>query len=219
MKLIVCVINNTLKKKRLVMHYYCEYSIKMNKNYKRRFLNKLIILTVLLLAPITSSAEINDKKWTKECAKDNQKSCLIAIIAQVPIPDSDKKRTLVTAIIRLGSTTERKMDLIDGDEKTYKLKEENKVVPVLSIRLPLNVDLKKQPLIQIDKKNVLNIPFTHCNPKDGCVTQTVINDEVIKLFKSGKELTLVMLPYGSKDTMSINLPLKGFSKAYKSLFK
>ena len=191
----------------------------MKNLYKKRFLNKLIILTVLLLAPITSSAEVGNKKWTKECAKDNKKSCAIAINNQVPIPDSDKKQILATTIISLGSTTERKMDLVDGEEKTYKLKEENKLVPVLTVRFPLNVDLKKQPLIQIDKKNVLNIPFTHCNANEGCVTQISINDEVIKLFKSGRELTLVMGIYRAKDNMSINLPLKGFSKAYDSLFK
>ena len=191
----------------------------MKKIYKKKFLNKLILLTVLLLAPITSSAEINDKKWTKECAKDNKKSCLIAINSQVAIPDSDKKQTLATAFIQLGSTTERKMDLVDGEEKTYKLKEENKLVPVLTILFPLNADLKKQPLIQIDKKNVLNIPFTHCNANEGCVSQISINDEVIKLFKSGKELTLAMGVYRAKDNMIINLPLKGFSKAYDSLFK
>ena len=193
--------------------------MKMKKIYKKRFLNKLIILTVLLLAPITSSAEVGDKKWTKECAKDNKKSCLIAINSQVPIPDSDKKQTLATAIIQLGSTTERKMDLVDGEEKTYKLKEENKLVPVLTVRFPLNVDLKKQPLIQIDKKKVLNIPFSHCNPTEGCVTQIAINDKVIKLFKSGKELTLIMAIYANENNMNINLPLKGFSKAYDSLLK
>jgi invasion protein IalB len=193
--------------------------MKMNKIYKEKFLNKLIILTIVLLAPITSSAEINDKKWTKECAKDNKKSCLIAINHQLAIPDNDKKQILATAIIQLGSTTERKMDLVDGEEKTYKLKEENKIVPVLTVRFPLNVDLKKQPLIQIDKKNVLNIPFTHCNAEIGCNTQITINDEVIKLFKSGKELTLVMAVFGGKDNMRINLPLKSFSKAYDSLFK
>ena len=191
--------------------------MKMKKIYKKKFLNKLIILTILLLAPITSSAEINDKKWTKECAKDNKKSCLIAIKHQVNIPDSDKKQTIATVIIQLGSTTERKMDLVDGEEKTYKLKEENKLVPVLIVRFPLNVDLKKQPLIQIDKKNVLNIPFTHCNPNEGCVTQIGINDKAIKLFKSGKELTLIMAIYGSKKNMTINLPLKGFTKSYDSL--
>jgi invasion protein IalB len=193
--------------------------MKMKKIYKKRFLNKLILLTVLLLAPITSSAEINDEKWTKECTKDNKKSCLIAIDSQIAIPDSDKKQTLATAFIQLGSTTERKMDLVDGEEKTYKLKEENKLVPVLTVRFPLNVDLKKQPLVQIDKKNILNIPFSHCNANEGCVTQSVINDEVIKLFKSGKELTLITGVYGAKENMKIDLSLKGFSKAYDSLLK
>ena len=193
--------------------------MKMKKLYKKKFLNKLIILTVLLLAPITSSAEVGNKKWTKECAKDNKKSCVIAINSQMAIPDSDKKQTLATVIIQLGSTTERKMDLVDGEEKTYKLKEENKVVPVLTVRFPLNVDLKKQPLVQIDEKNILNIPFTHCNEKEGCVTQATISDEVLSLFKSGDELTLVMAVYKSKKNMFINLPLKGFSKAYDRLVK
>ncbi|MDA7475987.1 invasion associated locus B family protein [Candidatus Pelagibacter ubique] len=191
----------------------------MKKFYKKRFLNKLILLTVLLLAPITSSAEIGDKKWTKECDKNNKKNCAIAIQNKIDIPDSDKKRTLVTALIQLGSTTERKMDLVDGEEKTYKLKEENILVPVLTVRFPFNVDLKKQPLVRIDKKNVLNIPFTHCNSKEGCVTQITINDEVIKLFKSGKELTLAIGVYRAKDNLIVNLPLKGFSKAYDSLLK
>ena len=179
--------------------------MKMTKKYKKKFLNILIILIVLLLAPITSSAEIGDKKWTKECNKDNKKVCLIAINNQVAIPGSDKKQTLATAIIQLASTT--------------KLKEESKIVPVLIVRFPLNVDLTKKPLIQIDKKNVLNIPFSHCNPDDGCVTRLTINDEVIKLFKSGKELTLVMGVFRSKDNLTVTLPLKGFSKAYDSLLK
>ena len=193
--------------------------MKMNKKYKKRFLNKLIILTYLLLAPITSSAEVNDKKWTKECDKVNKKICLIAVNSQMSIPDSDKKQTIATALIQIGTTTERKMDLVDGEEKTYKLKEENKLVPVLTIRFPLNVDLQKKPLIQVDKKNVLNIPFTHCNAQIGCNSTTAINDEVIKLFKSGKELTLIMAIYRSKNNMNVRLPLKGFSKAYDSLLE
>ena len=190
--------------------------MKMRKIYKKKFFNKLIILTMLLLAPITSSAEVGDKKWTKECSKNDEKVCLIIINSQIPIPNSDKKQTLATVFIQLASTTERKMDLVDGEEKTYKLKE---LVPVLIIRFPLNVDLKKTPLIQVDKKNVLNIPFSHCNAKEGCNSSIAINDEVVKLFKSGKELTLTMAAYGVKDNVSFNLPLKGFSKAYDSLLK
>ena len=193
--------------------------MKMTKKYKKKLLNILIILIVLLLAPITSSAEIGEKKWTKECNKGNKEVCLIAINNQVPIPGSDKKQTLATVLIQLATTTERKMDLVDGEEKTYKLKEKNKLIPVLTIRFPLNVDLKKNPLIRIDEENILNIPYTHCNAQLGCVSQISINDEVIKFFKLGKELTLIMVAYGSKDNMRINLPLKGFSKAYASLLK
>ena len=86
----------------------------MNKIYKKRFFNKVIILTFLLLTPITSSAEIGDKKWAKNCDKTN-KVCVIAINHQASVPNSDKKKTLATAMIQLGSTTERKMDLVDGD--------------------------------------------------------------------------------------------------------
>ena len=93
------------------------------KIYKRKFLNKIILLTYLLMAPFTSSAAIGNKQWTKECDKDNKKNCIIAVNHQVSVQDSDKKRTLATAYIQLGSTTERKMDLVDGEEKTYKLKE------------------------------------------------------------------------------------------------
>ena len=193
--------------------------MKMKKIYKKNFLNKLIILITLLLAPITSSAEIGNKKWTKECNKKNKKVCVIAINLLASAPNSDKKQILATALIQLGSTTERKMDLIDGEEKTYKLKEENKTVSILTIRFPLNVDLKKQPLIQVDKKNVLNIPYSNCNAKEGCVASTVINDEIVKLFKSGKELTVIMSIYGKEDNLSVSLPLKGFSKAYDNFSK
>lgn len=171
------------------------------------------------MAPFQSWAAIGNEQWTKECDKDNKKKCMIAINHQMSVPDSDKKQTLATAYIRLGSTTERKMDLVDGEEKTYELKEEIKSVSVLFINLPLNVNLKKSPLVQIDKKNIFNLPFSHCNAQDGCVTTVVINDEIIKLLKAGKELTVVTGVHGRKENLSINFPLKGFSKSYDSLLK
>ena len=100
--------------------------MKMEKIYKKKFLNKLIILTVLLLAPITSSAEVGDKKWAKECNKDNKKICVIAVNSQMVITNGDKKKVIATALIQLGTTTESKMDLIDGEEETYKLKKKKK---------------------------------------------------------------------------------------------
>ena len=47
-----------LKKKIMNDLIFASNSLKMKKIYIKRFLNKLILLTVLLLAPITSSAEV-----------------------------------------------------------------------------------------------------------------------------------------------------------------
>ena len=188
------------------------------KIYKKKFLNKLIILTYLLLIPIASFAEVGDKKWSKECT-DDKKECIIAINNQMAIPDSDKKQTLATAYIKLISTTERKMNLVEGEEKTYKLKEEKKLIPSLTVNLPLNVNLKKQVLIQVDKKNILNLPFSHCNAQVGCVVSSGVSGGFIKLLKAGKQLTIVTSVFNQKKNMAIPLSLKGFSKSYESLLE
>ena len=111
------------------------------------------------------------------------------------------------------------MNLVDGDEKTYKLDEKNIYVPVLNVTFPLNVDLTKKPLLQIDKKNILNLSYTHCNSRIGCSTKIAINDNVIELLKSGKEITLIMGIHLSKENMVVKLPLKGFTKSYNSLLQ
>tara|TARA_B100000780_G_C21058221_1_gene425258 strand:- start:325 stop:900 length:576 start_codon:yes stop_codon:yes gene_type:complete len=191
----------------------------MKKIYKIKFLNKLAILTYFLLVPVfASSADLETKKWNKKCIKEN-KGCVSGILFNKENTESDQIQTLATIYIRLGSTTEKKMDLVDGKEKTYKLKEVKTTVPVLFANLPLNVDLTKQPLIQIDGKDVFNLTFSHCNKNEGCVTRTIINDKIINLFKSGKNLNLVMAGYQVGKNMTLKLPLKGFSKSYESLLK
>ena len=182
----------------------------MKKNYTKRFLTKLIVFIYFLLNPITSFAEVGDKKWSKEC--NVNKKCAIVILKQ-----NDKKQNISSAIIQLKSSTEREMTLVDGKEKTYKLKETNKLVPILFVKLPLNVNLKKFPLLQINKKKILSLTFSHCNSQDGCVVSADITDEVLKLLKEGNILTVTAAIYGSKNFLSLVFPLKGFSKSYKSL--
>ena len=189
----------------------------MEKNYKKRFLTKLIVFIYFLLNPIISFAEIGDQKWSKECNVNKQ--CAVVIVKQKSFSGSDKKQTIASAIIQLAPTTKREMALLDGEEKTYKLKETNKLVPVLFIKLPLNINLKKIPLLVIDKKEILNLPFSHCNSKDGCVVSTSIPNDVLKLLKKGDVLTIQAAIYRSKDILNLEFPLKGFSKSYKSLLK
>ena len=169
-----------------------------------------------MLSPLALAAEINVKKWDKVCDKEG-KSCFIAIKAEIAKKDTDQKQTIATSYIKLGTTTERKMDLISGEEKTYKLKEESKAVPILILHLPLNTDLAKKPLIQIDDKSIVNLNYTHCNQSIGCNANSIINNEAIKFFKTGKELTVTFGAKGAKTNMSVKFPLKNFTKSYESL--
>ncbi len=188
---------------------------KMNK--KIESLIKIIVLACILSTPISLSAEMNVKEWTKIC--NENKECMVGIKNEISVPNSDKKQTLATAYIRIASSIEKKMALVDGSVETYKIKEEKVLVPILFILLPLNSDLQKNPLISIDKQKISNVKFTHCNSKEGCSTNIRLNDEVIKFFKEGKELTVTMVAHGSKKNTTINFPLKKFTKSYKSLLK
>ena len=188
---------------------------KMNKKIESSI--KIIVLACILITPISLSAEINAKEWTKEC--NEKKECIIAIKHEISVPNSDKKQTLATAFIRIGSQTKKNMALIDGEEKTYKLEEEKISVPVLFVQLPLNSDLQKNPLISIGKQKIANVKFTHCNQSVGCSTNISLNDKAIELLKEGKELTVTIGVYGNEKNMTINFPLKKFTKSYKNLLK
>lgn len=192
----------------------------MEKLFKKKeSLVKLTVFICLLLTPITTlSAKIEAKQWNKHCENNTQK-CVTIIRNEIAIEGSDKKQVIATAYVRLGSTTKKSMDLVDGKEKTYKLKEENQLIPILFFNLPLNINLRKKPLILVDNKSILNLSFSHCNAQVGCVTNSQVNDKIIEQFKVGKELSIAVAIYGSNETKQIKFPLKGFTKTYRSLFK
>ncbi|MDA9667397.1 invasion associated locus B family protein, partial [Candidatus Pelagibacter sp.] len=128
-------------------------------------------------------------------------------------------QTLATAFIQIGSSTQKKMSLVNEDDQTYKLSEENKSVSFLFVKLPLNADLQKKPAIMIDDKKLGDLNYTHCNQKDGCVTNVRVSNEVIELFKKGKTMSVVMGIYGRNNNMQLKFPLKNFTKSYAKITK
>ncbi|WP_196228287.1 invasion associated locus B family protein [Candidatus Pelagibacter ubique] len=166
----------------------------------------------------SSFAEIGSDTWSKDCNKDNEKNCFIAIKNTVA-NDQDLKQTLATAYIQIAFSKQKKMDLIDKKDQTYKLSELEKAIPMLFVNLPLNSDLRKAPLIQADKISLGNLRYLHCNNKIGCKTMVILNEKVIDAFRKGNSLTVTLAVFGMKQNVQINFPLKGFSKAYKKLVK
>tara|TARA_B100001094_G_C17903166_1_gene657490 strand:- start:120 stop:677 length:558 start_codon:yes stop_codon:yes gene_type:complete len=174
--------------------------------------NIFFVSSFFLYLTTYSLSEINAKSWSEQCNEDKS-VCLIAIENKIKLKDKTEQ-TLATAYIQIGSTKERKMNLVDKEDQTYKLSEENKKIPLLFVNLPLNADLRKKPLIQVDGKNLGNLNYLHCNNNLGCKTSVLINNEVVDLLKKGKNITIIMGIFGSKQNLKIEFPLKGFTKAF-----
>jgi len=176
----------------------------------------LYIISLFLYLTTSSLSEVTSKAWSTQCSED-KKTCISMIISEYK--NKDKMQTLATAYFQIGSTSQKKMNLVNEEDQTYKLSEESKSIPVLFVKLPLNVDLRKNPLIAIDNKKIANLNFTHCNQKDGCVTNVAVNNDIIDLFKKGKNMTIITGIYGNSKNLKIEFPLKNFTKSYAKLIK
>ena len=182
------------------------------------FKNIIFFICFSLYLTNYSSSEISNKAWSSQCSEDKN-TCIIAIKNEIKAKDSDKVQRLATAYIQIGSTKQKKMNLVDEEDQTYKLSEENKNVPILFVKLPLNIDLRFKPLIQIDDKNYGTLNFTHCNQTDGCITNAAISNDAIDVFKKGNTMSVVIRIFGNNKNMKIKFPLKKFTKSYAKLIK
>ena len=184
-------------------------------------MNKFKIFTVITLLFLSTNtySEDNTKSWKKKCTDSNDKNCFINILYKVKMPDQDKMQTFATAILQIGSTKEKIMSLVDEKDQTYKLGEENKPVTVLFIDLPLNIDLRKSPLITSDKISLGSPKFLNCNKSIGCRTMAIIDEKIIEVFKKGKSLSITFAVFGTNENITIQFPLNGFTKAYNKLAK
>ena len=180
---------------------------------------KILSIIIILFSTKSSFAEIGTESWSKKCgSNENKDNCVIGIKNEVEREDN-KKQTVATAYIRIASSKQKEMNLIDEKDQTYKLSEKNKDVPYLIVNLPLNSDLQKNPLLVADKKSIGNLSYTHCNQTIGCRSVLLLNEKVIEFFKKGKSMSITFGVYRSEKNIKIDFPLKGFSKAYKKLVK
>jgi len=206
----------------------CDYNITILNNFTNEknelleimiysiFKNIFFVCSFFFYLTTSSLSEVNSKAWSTQCSEDKI-TCIAVIINE--IKNKDKMQTLATAYFQIGSASQKKMNLVNEEDQTYKLSEESKNIPVLFIKLPLNVDLSKKPAIIIDNKKLGNLNFSHCNQNDGCVTNLVVNNDVIDLFKKGKTMSVITGIYGNAKNVKIEFPLKNFTKSYTKLIK
>jgi invasion protein IalB len=100
----------------------------------------------------------------------------------------------------------------DKDGKTITTK---KPAVLFVANLPLNVDLRTKPQLQIDGKKVIDLTFTNCNQKDGCKTIGSLSNDNIEKMKKGKVLSVITRSYDSPQNIKIDFPLKDFDSEFK----
>ncbi len=85
------------------------------------FKNLFFLISVLLNLTNYSHSEISSKEWSTQCSED-RKTCISIVINEFKNTEKEKMQTLATAYFQIGSTTQKKMNLVDEDDQTYKTK-------------------------------------------------------------------------------------------------
>ena len=157
-------------------------------------------------------SQINTTSWIKYCVKDannsNKENCSIAIKNEVE--DKDKKKLTLSTIFVL-----KREENVSSKDKDGKIITTKKPAVLFVANLPLNVDLRAKPQLQIDGKKVIDLTFTNCNQIDGCKTIGGLSNDNIEKMKKGKILSVITRSYDSPQNIKIDFPLKDFDTEFK----
>ena len=123
----------------------------------------------------------------------------------------------VCRLSQIGETAEGKKALIVNIGKLTDAKtKDGKIIPAaIRITTPLGSILRAGVKIQIDNNEPQTGAFEVCLPS-GCIVSDAISEEYLGRLKSGStaKMTFNVLQQGE---VSVNISLKGFTKAFKAL--
>ena len=142
------------------------------KNFNILFL----IVSFIFIGTFNSYADLNGENWQHVCGKEDKNNCLIGVRNYFENQETGKKQKLATAYILIGTSSKKKLNILEKEQQTYKLGESKTIVPILFVDLPLNVDLRQNPLVRADGKNVGLIPVVEIFGKDEKARQRCVDE-------------------------------------------
>ncbi|MET4000745.1 invasion associated locus B family protein [Marinobacterium sp. MBR-109] len=83
---------------------------------------------------------------------------------------------------------------------------------VLQLVFPLGVDLRPGIATRVDESEEQQFGFSTC-VQDGCVVLLPLDDNLLSGMKAGNTFKAGFRPFGSEQTLVVELSLKGFTKA------
>ena len=177
-----------------------------------------IIWSFTIMSTTDAFSKLNNKYWEYVC-DDKDVECIIGIKNILTNKDTKNSASLATVYMRIGTTSKKQLNLLDKENQTYQLGEQKTNIPLIFINLPLNVDLRINPVILVGKKSIKGLTFLHCNKDVGCKTMLMVSENLIDLLKKESNMSVVFRAFGSPKNLEINFPLKGFTKSYSKLIQ
>ena len=122
---------------------------------------------------------------------------------------------LLSIDIRYFDQTEKNLNLIDEEKKTYELEEKKIKKPFMIITVPLGIDLRPGLVINIGEF-IGKVSFVRCTQK-GCETNMLVSPEIRKLVEASESMNIQFNFYGLQKPSIASLSLMGFRKAFAKL--
>ena len=159
------------------------------------------IATFALSIPAWSQQSVATTPWTKICTDEkNAASCSIVLHSYF--------------MKKVGGKEQKAGRILQATIKYIKVAK--KRVPVMSLQLPLGVNLQAGAVVRIDKNKEFNIPYLQCR-KFGCDVSIEINAQLLASLKKGRNMVVGFVAYGNTKTNLLRVSLKGFTKIFKQL--
>ena len=96
------------------------------------------------------------------------------------------------------------------------LKTADRKAKVLRILAPLGVLLRDGMELYVDGNNIGRAYFTRCF-SEGCYVEVEIDDELLKILRSGKNAVFALRESADQDRVGIPIELNGFGEGYDAL--
>ncbi len=95
---------------------------------------------------------------------------------------------------------------------------ENNEVPMLTMGLPLGVNLPYGVHMKVDDGAAMKVSYEQCL-KNGCLVKSPLAPEILEMLKGGENLRVSVLASGAQKPLEMEVSLQGFTKAFKKLNK
>ncbi|WP_207462139.1 invasion associated locus B family protein [Azospirillum sp. SYSU D00513] len=88
--------------------------------------------------------------------------------------------------------------------------------PMLVLVLPLGVDLRAGIAMKVDDAPQISLPYQQC-VQDGCTGALPLDGPTLTALRKAKRIQIGMLPYGGKQTVTIDVSPNGLARGMDAL--